>query len=87
MRRVFRDIQSLAPSRRVPQLPWLYTPHARRLFVGKGLMLVSLFGPLTCPATSVAGIEPTAYGDDRGDWDDRGPSDDRDHQSDRRSSG
>jgi hypothetical protein len=84
MRRVFRDIQSLAPSRRVPQLPWLYTPHARRLFVGMGLMLVSLFGSLTCPATSVAGIEPTAYGDDRGDWDDRGPSDDRDHQSDRR---
>jgi hypothetical protein len=68
MRRVFRDIQSRALSPRVPQLPWLYTPHARRLFVGMGLMLVSLFGSLTCPATSVAGIEPTAYGDDRGDW-------------------
>jgi hypothetical protein len=81
MRRVFRDIQSRAPSPhapRVPQLPWLYMPHARRLFVGMGLMLVSLFGSLTCPATSVAGVEPTADGDDRG------PSDGRDHQSDRR---
>jgi len=80
MRRVFRDIQSRAPSPhapRVPQLPWLYTPHARRLFVGMGLMLVSLFGSLTCPATSVAGVEPTAYGDDRG------PSDDWNHRSER----
>jgi hypothetical protein len=81
MRRVFRDIQSRAPSPhapRVPQLPWLYTPHARRLLVGMELMLVSLFGSLTCPATSVAGVEPITYGDDRG------PSDGRDHQSDRR---
>jgi hypothetical protein len=43
-----------------------------------GLMLVSLFGSLTCPATSVAGVEPTAYGDDRG------PSDDWNHRSERR---
>jgi len=81
MRRVFRDMQSRAPSPcapRVPQLPWLYTPYARRLFVGMGLMLVSLFGSLKCPAESVAGMEPTAYGDDRG------PSDDRDLRSDRR---
>jgi hypothetical protein len=79
MRRVFRDMQSRAPSPhapRVPQLPWLYTPYARRLFVGMGLMLVSLFGSLKCPAESVAGMEPTAYGDDRG------PSDDRDHRDD-----
>jgi hypothetical protein len=85
MRRVFRDIQSRAPSPRVPQLPWLYTPHARRLFVGMGLMLVSLFGSLTCPATSVADVEPTAYGDDRGDWDDRALRSDRrprDHRDD-----
>ena len=81
MRRVFRDIQSRVPSPhapRVPQLPWLYTPHARRLFVGMGLMLVSLFGSLTCPATFVAGVEPTADGDDRG------PSDDWNHRSERR---
>jgi len=43
-----------------------------------GLMLVSLFGSLTCPAASVAGVEPTAY------WDDRGPSDYRDYRSDQR---
>jgi hypothetical protein len=55
-----------------------HSNHALGLFIGMGLMLVSLFGPLTCPAESVAGVEPTA------DWDDRGPSDDRDHRSDRR---
>jgi hypothetical protein len=87
MRRVFQDIQSQASSPHaphVPQLPWLYTPHARRLFVGMGLMLVSLFGSLPCPATSVAGVEPTVYGSDRGDWEDRGPSDYRDHRPERR---
>jgi hypothetical protein len=30
------------------------------LFLGMGLMLVSLFGSLTCPAESVAGVEPIA---------------------------
>jgi len=37
-----------------------HSNHALGLFVGMGLMLVSLFGPLTCPAESVAGVEPTA---------------------------
>ena len=38
--------------------------------VGTGLVLVSLFGCLTLPAASVAGIEPTAYQDyqDRRDY-------------------
>jgi hypothetical protein len=54
------------------------TSHSLGLFIGMGLMLVSLFGSLTCPAESVAGVEPTAYWDNRGDWDYR------DHRSDRR---
>jgi hypothetical protein len=61
-----------------------HSSHSLGLFVGVGLMLVSLFGSLTCPAESVAGVEPTAYWDNRGDWDYRGPSDYRDHRSDRR---
>ena len=61
-----------------------HSSHSLGLFVGMGLMLVSLFGSVTCPAESVAGVEPTAYWDNRGDWDDRGPSDYRDHRSDRR---
>jgi hypothetical protein len=55
-----------------------HSNHALGLFLGMGLMLVSLCGALTCPAASVAGVEPTAY------WNDRGPSDDRDRRSDRR---
>jgi hypothetical protein len=55
-----------------------HSSHSLGLFVGMGLMLVSLFGSLTCPAESVAGVEPTAY------WDDRGPSNYPDHRSDRR---
>jgi hypothetical protein len=55
-----------------------HSSHSVGLFVGMGLMLVSLFGSLTCPPESMAGVEPTAYWDDRGDWDDRGPSDYRD---------
>jgi hypothetical protein len=61
-----------------------HSSHALGLFVGMGLILVSLFGSLTCPAESVAGVEPTSYGNDRGDWGYRDPSDDRDHRSDRR---
>ena len=53
-----------------------HSSHSLGLFVGMGLILISLFGSLTCPAESVAGMEPIAY------WDDRGPSDDRDHRSD-----
>jgi hypothetical protein len=45
------------------------TSHSLGLCIGMGLMLVSLFGSLTCPAESVAGVEPTADWDDRGDWD------------------
>jgi hypothetical protein len=52
-----------------------HSSHSLGLFVGVGLMLVSLFGSLTCPTESVAGVEPTAY------WDNRGPSDYRDHRS------
>jgi len=55
-----------------------HSSYSLGLFVGMGLMLVSLFGSLTCPAASVAGVEPTAY------WDDRGPSDYRDYRSDQR---
>jgi len=52
-----------------------HSSYSLGLFVGMGLMLVSLFWSLTCPAASVAGVEPTAY------WDDRGPSDHRDDWS------
>ena|SRR5882724_8702050 len=55
-----------------------HSSYSLGLFVGMGLMLVNLFGSLTCPAASVAGVEPTAY------WDDRGPSDYRDYRSDQR---
>jgi len=55
-----------------------HSSYSLGLFVAWGLMLVSLFGSLTCPAASVAGVEPTAY------WDDRGPSDYRDYRSDQR---
>ena len=37
-----------------------HSHHALGLFIGMGLMLVSLCGPLTCPAESGAGVEPTA---------------------------
>ena len=37
-----------------------HSSHALGLFLGMGLMLVSLCGALTCPAASVAGVEPTA---------------------------
>jgi hypothetical protein len=37
--------------------------------VGTSLVLASLFGCLTLPALSVAGVEPTAYQDDRNQWD------------------
>jgi hypothetical protein len=37
-----------------------HSSHSLGLFVGVGLMLVSLFGSLTCPVESVAGVEPTA---------------------------
>jgi hypothetical protein len=37
-----------------------HSHHALGLCIGMGLMLVSLFGSLTGPAASVAGVEPTA---------------------------
>jgi hypothetical protein len=52
--------------------------------VGTGLVLVSLWGCLTLPAASSAGVEPTAYHDDpehRDYWDYWGQ---RDYRSQRR---
>jgi hypothetical protein len=45
--------------------------HSLVPLVGAGLMLVSLVGCLTLSAGSVAGIEPTAYHEDRYPWDHR----------------
>jgi hypothetical protein len=54
-----------------------YPIHHLVPFVGTGLVLVNLFGCLTLPAASVAGVEPTAY---REYQDYRNYQDDRDYR-------
>jgi hypothetical protein len=47
--------------------------------IGMRLVLVGLFGCLSLPAVSIAGVDPIGYEDDRAHWGHRGHWGHRDH--------